>query len=194
MLHCHAQIDSVINHFLLTRTVIDHNGQLHHVFPLQFPGVHDRDDIAVLFRCSGQIQYKRRIQIADHLHAQFALGVMTFIDNDDWRLLIQHLGQRVFRYVSDHGFPMLIGGHERLQGSIFLISFPAFLPLGAKAIKAHDDNGEIFPHRCRCEVLRVLCLGTIQNLHTTTKVRVNLTAIGMIGVPQRGKCLLQNSI
>ena len=141
-----AKLDGVLYHALPGGAVVNHDGQLHHVFLFQLSGVYIADDVAVAPRRGGQVEHKGRIQIVEHFHAQIGTGVMAFIHDDHGRQMAQHLNERRVRRISQqHGIVVEILGKGK-QVAVLLIDLAniLFLAVHTQGIIAENTDSQHF--------------------------------------------------
>ena len=101
LLDAAAELDRILDHALSGGAVVDHHRKLDHVFLFQLAGIHIGDDIAIAFRGRRQIQYKRRIQVIQHLHAEIRSGVVAFVHHNHRLQMAQHLDECRVRRIGE---------------------------------------------------------------------------------------------
>ena len=188
------QVDCINQHFGLAVPVIDDNGQLYHVFVFQLHCVHIGDDIALLFRRSGQIQHKARVEVFQHFKAQFRPGMVALIHNDKRVKLIDNLEQG--------GFVRFFNGAVRLaqhlcklgKVAVLLIGFQDLLAATTERIVGQHHNRQLLRYGGGVEVLTVQKLLLGVNLHTPAKIHIDFLAVGVGCVFQGFRRLRQNRV
>ena len=174
--------------------VIDDHRQLDHVFVFQLHRVHIGDDIALLFRCGGQIQHKAGIEVFQHFKAQFRPGMVAFVHDDKRVKLVDNLEQGGFvRF-----FNGAIGLAQHLcklgKVAVLLIGFQDLLAAPAERIVGQHHNRQLLCYSGGVEVLTVQKLLLGVDLHTPAEIHVDFLTVGVGRIFQGFRRLRQNRV
>ena len=166
----------------MTVPVVNNHGQLDHVLALELHRVHIGDNVALLFRGSGQIQYEAGIEVFQHFKAEIRPGVVALVHNDKRVKLIDNLEQGGFvRFLNGAvGLAKHLGKLGKI--AVLLIGFQALLAAPTERIIGQHHDGKLFGDGSGIEVLSVqkLLLGVY--LHAPAKIHVDFLTVGMLRV------------
>ena len=118
-----AQINGVNQHLPLLVPVIDDHWQLDHALGFQLHRVNIRDNVALLFGCSGQIQHKAGVEVCQHFQTEIGTGVVALVHNHQRIELIDDLKQGGFVSVLNGIFRLAQYFGKLRQIAVFLIGF-----------------------------------------------------------------------
>ena len=150
-----------------------------------FSFVHIGDDIALLFRCGGQVQHETGVEVFQHFQAQFRAGVVTFIHDHQGRELVDDLKQGGLVRLFNGKFRLAQRLGEGLQVAVLLVGFqPLFAP-APEGVIGQNHDGKLFRHGGGVKILPVeqLLLGV--DLHPTAKIGIDLLAVVVGRIFQR---------
>ena len=164
------------------------------MFVFKLHRVHIGDDIALLFRCGGQIQHKAGIEVFQHFKAQFRTGMVALVHDDKRVKLVDNLEQG--------GFVRFFNGAVRLaqhlckrgKVAVLLIGFQDLLAAPAEGIIGQHHNRQLLRNGGGIEVLTVQKLLLSVDLHTPAEIHVDLLTVGVGCVLQGFRRLRQNRI
>ena len=178
----------------LTLLVVDNHRQLHHVLLLQLQGIHKADDVAILARGGRQIKNKGRVEVAQHLYAQVAFGVVALIDHDHRLQRPNDVDDGRFVDAFQH---VRVGGLSRREADVIAVlleQFAVFLILGPERIETHDNDAQLPLHGGGVEASATQQGLLVEYFDAVLKMGVDFLPIGVIGIAQILNCLLQNGI
>ena len=166
----------------MTVPVVDDHRQLDHVLALELHRVHIGDNIALLFRRSGQIQNKAGIEVLQHFKAEIRPGVVALVHNDKRVKLIDNLEQGGFvRFLNGAvGLAKHLGKLGKI--AVLLIGFQALLAAPTERIIGQHHDGKLFGDGSGIEVLPVQKLLLGVDLHAPAKIHINFLTVGMLRV------------
>ena len=188
------QINRVNQHIGLTVPVVDDHRQLDHVLALELHRVHIGDNVALLFRGSGQIQYEAGIEVFQHFKAEIRPGVVALVHNDKRVKLIDNLEQGGFvRFLNGAvGLAKHLGKLGKI--AVLLIGFQALLAAPTERIVGQHHNRKLFRNSSRIEILPVQKLLLGIDLHAPAKIHVDFLAVWMLGIFECFYRLHQNCV
>ena len=189
-----SQINSVNQHIGLTVPVVNNHGQLDHVLALELHRVHIGDNVALLFRRSGQIQYEAGIEVFQHFKAEIRPGVVALVHNHQRVKLVDNLEQGCF--IRLFNGVVWLAKHLGKLGKIavLLIGFQALLAAPTERIIGQHHDGKLFGDGSGIEILAVQKLLLGVDLHAPAKIHVDFLTVGMLRVFEGFHRLHQNCV
>ena len=187
-------MDRVGVNVLLLFAVINDHRELDHVFGLELLRVDEGNDIALILRRRRQIEYKARVEVFDHLHAEAARRMVALVDYNDRVQRANDLNERSLVRIRQQDGLILHQLREQGKIAVFLIRFAAFLILRAEGIVTENEYGKLLGDSRRVEVLTVQELRLGIDLHSAAEIGVDPLAVRVLGIAQRGIGLRQYRI
>ena len=166
----------------MTVPVVDDHRQLDHVLALELHRVHIGDNIALLFRGSGQIQNKAGIEVLQHFKAEIRPGVVALVHNHQRVKLIDNLEQGGFVRLFNGAVGLAKHLGELGKIAVLLIGFQALLAAPTERIIGQYHDGKLFGDGSGIEVLPVQKLLLGVDLHAPAKIHINFLTVGMLCV------------
>ena len=188
------QVNRVNQHLGLAVPVVDDHGQLDHVFVFQLHRVHIGDDIALFFRCGGQIQHKAGIEVFQHFKAQFRPGMVALVHDDKRVKLVDDLKQGGFVRFFNGAVGLAQHLCKRGKIAVLLIGFQDLFAAPTEGVVGQHHNRQLLRYGGGVEVLPVQKLLLGVDLHASAEIHVDFLTVGMGRVFQGFYRLRQNRV
>ena len=185
------QQDGVLHDLALAASAVDDHGQLDHLLVLELSGRHAGYHVRALARRGRELQHESRVQVAQHLHREAALGVVRLVHHDDGVRPREGRNQRrivgALDVVRLPGAALVVGQlHER---RVLGEGAPPVLVL--EGVVGQHEHGELVLHRRAREPAPAQAVLLVKHLHPVGEVAVERHAQRVRRVAQLPQRLLQ---